>query len=181
MTEPRSGGRVAEVRPETCQLVLVRHAKASQDRSSVPDSARPLTDRGQRDATRMAERARRLFGRPDALVSSPALRALHTAQIFAEGLGIARDAIILKPDIYEASAQTLLRVIRGLDDRHRRVLLFGHNPGISEFAHLLAECPFDDMPTCALVQIELPVAHWRDAATGSGQVLQYSYPKQDQD
>lgn len=167
--------------PLTRQLVLVRHAKSSHDQGELPDSARPLNDRGRRDAAHMAERARRLLGRPDALVSSPALRALSTAEIFAEALGIAPDAILLKPDIYEASAPTLLRVVRALDDAQRQVLLFGHNPGISEFARLLADCPFGDMPTCALVQIELPIAHWREASPGSGKVLQYRDPKQDQE
>jgi phosphohistidine phosphatase len=161
------------------KLTLVRHAKSSWDSAALNDFERPLNERGRRDAPLMAERARHLLGRPDALVSSPALRALATAQLFAEALGFAREEIMLQPAIYEATRQTLLKIVQGLPERDAAVMLFGHNPGFSELAHALAECPFEDLPTCALVQIELPVKHWREVKPGTGRVLQYSFPKQD--
>lgn len=159
-------------------LTLVRHAKSSWDYTELRDFERPLNERGRRDAPIMAERARRLLGQPDRLISSPALRAITTAHVFAEAFGLQRDEIELQPKIYDATTDTLLRIVRELSDADSHVMLFGHNPGFSELANLLARCPFDEMPTCAIVQLELEIRGWRDAAPGCGQLRQYSYPKQ---
>jgi phosphohistidine phosphatase len=67
-------------------LLLVRHAKSSKSEPALPDKDRPLNDRGKRDATKMGERlAKREVG-PDLILSSPAKRALKTAQIIAKKL-----------------------------------------------------------------------------------------------
>jgi len=158
-------------------LTLVRHAKSSWDYAELNDFERPLNERGRRDAPLMAERARRLLGRPDRMVSSPALRAITTAHVFAEAFELPHDEIELQPRIYEASPQTLLRIVQDLGDADDHVMLFGHNPGFSELARQLAPCSFDEMPTCALAQIELAIDHWKDAAAGRGRLRQYSYPK----
>ncbi|HSW13157.1 MAG TPA: histidine phosphatase family protein [Solimonas sp.] len=159
-------------------LTLVRHAKSSWDYAELNDFERPLNERGRRDAPIMAERARRMLGHPDRLVSSPALRAITTAHVFAEAFGMPRDEIELQPRIYEAAPDALLRIVRELADSDDHVMLFGHNPGFSELARLLAQCGFDEMPTCALVQLEINVSSWKDATPGCGLLRQYSYPKQ---
>lgn len=159
-------------------LTLVRHAKSSRDDPELPDFERPLTERGRRDAPAMAQRARQLLGRPDRLVSSPALRAITTARSFAEGLGIATDEISVQPRIYEATVEALLRLVRTLDDHDRHVMLFGHNPGFSDLALELARCPFADMPTCAVAQFELGVKLWSEVNYGCGKLLHFTHPKE---
>jgi phosphohistidine phosphatase len=124
----------------------------------------------------MAEKVRKSPPRPDRLVSSPALRAITTAHIFADALGHAHEDIVLQPRIYEASAATLLRIVRALDDGDRHVMMFGHNPGFSELAHLLAHCEFDELPTCAVARFEL-VKTWEDVGEDCGQLSRYGYPK----
>ncbi len=159
------------------QLTLVRHAKSSWDYPDLSDFERPLNERGRRDAPRMAQRAQQWFGRPDRLVSSPALRAITTAQVFADTLGIHPHDIEIQPRIYEASVATLMTVVRGLDETCTQVVLFGHNPGLSRLAHHLARCDFDEMPTCGMVQLSLDIRQWRDAAPHCGTLLRYTYPK----
>ena len=158
-------------------LTLVRHAKSSWDYEELSDFERPLNERGRRDAPQMAQRANKLLGRPDRLVSSPALRAITTAHVFAESMGLALEEIVLQPRIYEATPQTLVQILRLLDDADPHVMLFGHNPGFSQLANLLAPCPFDEMPTCAVVQLALDIAQWRDAAPGQGKLRHYLFPK----
>lgn len=160
-------------------LTLVRHAKSSWDYAELNDFERPLNDRGRRDAPLMAERTRQLLGVPDRLVSSPALRAITTAHIFAEAFGLSRDDIELQPKIYDAAVNTLLRIVRERDERDGHVVMFGHNPGFSELANLLARCPFDEMPTCAVVHLELDIHGWAEATPNCGRLSQYSYPKQE--
>lgn len=158
-------------------LTLVRHAKSSWDYAELTDFERPLNERGRRDAPAMAQSLRKRIGRPDRIVSSPALRAITTARIFAEALGTPLEDIAVQPQIYEASPETLLKVLRGLDDRDRHVMLFGHNPGFSELAHELAHCNFDELPTCAVAQFELAVRVWGEVNYGCGTLLHYTSPK----
>lgn len=158
-------------------LTLVRHAKSSWDDPELGDFERPLNARGRRDAPLMAERAAANLPLPDLLLSSPALRAISTAHVFADGLGVDRHEIRIEPKIYEAVPAMMLRIIAALDGAQGHVMLFGHNPGISRCARLLAECPFDEMPTCGVVSIALRVDDWRDIAPSKGRLKRYDYPK----
>ena len=157
-------------------LTLVRHAKSAWDYPELTDFERPLNERGRRDAPRMALRAQGL-PKLTRIVSSPANRALATARVFAEHLGIDFDAIRIEPKLYEASRKTLLDVVTGIDGNPGHVMLFGHNPGFSELAHTLGHCPFDEMPTCAIVHFKLDVKHWKEMGPGSGTLVKYLFPK----
>ena len=159
-------------------LTLIRHAKSSWHDRTLRDFDRPLNARGLRNAPDMARRLAAELRLPLRLISSPALRALSTARYFAAAFGMPEDAIVLEPEIYEASAGTLLALVNALPDTDAHVLLFGHNPGFSDLAHQLADCPFSDMPTCAAVTIAFDLPHWRDVVPGSGRVLHYRYPKE---
>ena len=67
-------------------LFLVRHAKSSWDDTALPDKDRPLNDRGKRDAAKMGQRLAKIDVKPDLILSSPARRALTTAEIVAKKL-----------------------------------------------------------------------------------------------
>jgi phosphohistidine phosphatase len=159
------------------RLTLIRHAKSSWDYAELSDFERPLNARGRRDAPAMARRLAAELERPLCLVSSPALRAITTAHAFAEALGLPQTAIRVEPRIYEASRGNLLQLVRELEDTDSHVLLFGHNPGFTELAQLLAPCPFAELPTCAAATLGLDAAHWREVRAGAGSLLRYEYPK----
>jgi phosphohistidine phosphatase len=158
-------------------LTLVRYATSSWDYSELCDFERPLNDRGRRDAPAMARRLLKIPPRLDLLMASPATRAFTTARLFADEFGIKTQDVAVDAKIYDASVDALLRVVRGLDDGARHVGLFGHNPGMSELAHLLAECPFDEMPTCATARFEFAAKSWADVGPGDGKLVHYMYPK----
>lgn len=157
-------------------LTLVRHAKASLDYPELPDFERPLTPKGRKDAGAIAAKLRKADLTPDLLVTSPALRAISTARIFAEVMGIKPEFIMVNPHIYEAAVQTLLHITRTLPEAGRQVMLFGHNPSITHFAHELAECSFDELPTSAAVRIELAVKAWPLVRHGAGKMLRFDAP-----
>jgi phosphohistidine phosphatase SixA len=69
------------------RLFLVRHAEAAP---GEPDELRPLTAAGRDTARAVAEQLTR--ERPDAVVSSPLLRARETAQLIAEAAGVDLEA-----------------------------------------------------------------------------------------
>jgi phosphohistidine phosphatase len=159
------------------RLTLVRHAKSSWDYAELSDFERPLNARGRRDAETMAARMATTLERPLRLVSSPALRAITTAHQFAAALALPHTAIRLDPRIYEATRGTLLALLRDCEDADSHVLLFGHNPGFSELARMLAPCSFEDMPTCAVATLGFDASHWRDVRPGAGVLLRYEFPK----
>jgi phosphohistidine phosphatase len=162
-------------------LTLVRHAKSSRDYPELSDFERPLNNRGRKEAPAIAGRLRKADIKPDLLVSSPATRAIATARIFAEEMNLSLNEIVLNPHIYEASAWTLLHIVRSLPPDVDEAMLFGHNPGLSNFAHdLCQECPFDEMDTASAVRIELPARGWSLVQAGSGKVLRYDSPKREE-
>jgi len=140
-------------------LFLVRHAKSDKGDPTLPDRDRPLADRGLHEAPKMGKRLAKRDAKPDLLVSSPALRALTTAQLIADEIGYARKNIVVDDRLYASSADGLLAVIRALDKKLDRVMLCGHNPEFTELAHRLSS-RIVDMPTCALAAFRFDTKKW---------------------
>lgn len=156
-------------------LILVRHAKSSWEEATLPDRARPLAERGQRDAPLMGKRLARERVRPDLILSSPARRALSTAEIFADALEYHR-GIAVDERLYASDADTLLAVIGGLGDDQRCVMLVGHDPELTELAHRLSR-EITRMPTCAVAQFTFEAASWSGIAAQSPSRIRFDYPK----
>ncbi|MDO9140744.1 MAG: histidine phosphatase family protein, partial [Methylobacter sp.] len=114
----------------THELLLLRHAKSDWS-VDMDDFSRPLKKRGRRAAKQMGRWLVKQQLIPDIILSSPATRALATAQRVCKQLGMDESAIICDPRIYEADAQTLLALLKVRRDE-RRVLLVGHNPGLED-------------------------------------------------
>jgi phosphohistidine phosphatase len=157
-------------------LFLVRHAKSSRDDPSLPDRDRPLDDRGMQDAPKMGKRLAKRHVKPDLLLSSPALRALTTAHLIAEEVGYKRKAIVVDDRLYASSADDLLAVIRALDKKLNRVMLFGHNPEFTDLAHRLSS-EIIDMPTSAVVEFNFDTKAWSDVGEVQPAKVALDYPK----
>ena len=127
------------------RLVLVRHAKSDWGNPSLDDHDRPLNARGLRDAPRMARELAATDFRPEAILSSTALRARTTAEAFAAEFDLAVD---LDPELYGAPASTLLA--KAAAGGARRVVVVAHDPGMSTLAERLSEGEIGHMPTCAV-------------------------------
>ena len=158
-------------------LILIRHAKSSWKDASLADRDRPLNKRGKRDAPEMGRRLAARGGAPDLIVSSPATRALATARVIAEAVGYPVDGIREDERIYMASPAELLEAIRGLDDGHERVFLFGHNPGLTELVNELSEPALDNVPTCGVVELRLAADRWADLSPDKIQRADFDTPK----
>lgn len=158
-------------------LYLIRHAKSSWDHPGLRDFERPLNDRGHRDAPGMAKLLREKGIRPDLIVSSPAKRALTTAQYFAQAFGIADEDIRREEDIYEASTYDILRVIQALPDEAHTVFLFGHNPSLTDTANQFSQQYIPNVPTCGIAQLETKAEHWADFQKSNTRLVQCLFPK----
>ena len=56
-------------------------------------------------------------------------------------------------------------------------MLVGHNPAITEFVNMMADVDIDNIPTCGLVKLGLPVDSWSDVEFGAATLLDFDYPK----
>jgi phosphohistidine phosphatase len=140
-------------------LFLIRHAKSSRDDPTLHDKERPLNDRGKRDAPKMGERLAKSDAKPDLILSSPAVRALATAELIARKLDYKVKDIVVDERLYAAASDDLLQVIRELGDKPKCVMLFGHNPELTELAHRLSS-KITDMPTCAVAEFCFDTTSW---------------------
>jgi phosphohistidine phosphatase len=158
-------------------LFLIRHAKSSWAEIGAKDFDRALDDRGHRDAPKMAKILRGMGFVPDLIVSSPAKRAITTAQYFAKEYEIPFEKIDLQPDIYEASESDLLHVIRGISNGAQTVLLFGHNPTLTYFPNRYSEDLIDNVPTCGIVQLSVNTEGWSGFNEKTVSKKGFWYPK----
>lgn len=158
-------------------LFIIRHAKSDWS-FRVDDFDRPLNSRGFDDAPLMAKWLIEQEYKPDLLLSSPAKRALTTAQIFSEILRFPIQNIDTDARIYESNKQGVLEVINALRMELESVVLFGHNPTISELIAYLSDRTYEEIPTCGVVHLHFADAeHWNEISAGTGIILRYVYPK----
>jgi phosphohistidine phosphatase len=160
----------------TKRVTLLRHAKARPGDASMPDRERPLSGRGRRDAPLMAHRLHASGVRPSLILTSPAVRALETARLVAQEIGYPLEFLQREADLYLASPDDILQILRRQDDTFKDIVVCGHNPGLTEFANDFAGGEIDNIPTCGIVVIDTRVRTWRQLRRG-GSVVTFDYPK----
>lgn len=142
-------------------LTIIRHAKSSWDDASLSDIDRPLNDRGNRTAPKMAKIIHKIISHTDLIISSPALRAKSTAFYFADEFKINREEIKLDKQIYAASVADLIKCISNVDSKFNNVLLFGHNPELTMLVNRLG-AEIDNIPTCGAVGFNILSNDWHN-------------------
>jgi phosphohistidine phosphatase SixA len=153
---------------DTPQLYLLRHADAGDPEAwQGDDAARPLSPKGRRQAERLGSHLTAIGFQPDAVVSSPKLRAAETAELAAAPLGCT-----VGIDERLASGVDLGTIAAILDElgSPKRVVLVGHDPDFSEALSALVgtEVP---MKKGAIARIDL-----RDGLRPGGGVLRWLLP-----
>lgn len=158
------------------RLYVLRHAKSSWDDASLADYDRPLNDRGLETAPFMGRLMRERGYLPDAVLSSPANRARTTAKLASEADEV-RSAILYDERIYEASPQTLIKVLTTVDDNTASAMVVGHNPGMEGLVRLLTG-ETAAMPTAGLAVIDLDIENWSEIDHLSGKLVEVLRPKE---
>ena len=158
-------------------LTLVRHAKSSWNNTDLSDFERPLNSRGLKNAPEMGKRLVKAKFKVDLIISSPAVRALTTAEFIASELGYNFQRIKQEDAIYEAGLNTLLHLISSLDNNINNVMLVGHNPGFTMLCNYLSDAEIENLPTCSIAQIKFDQSSWQSVSVHSGVLLDYDFPK----
>jgi phosphohistidine phosphatase len=147
-------------------LHIVRHAKSSWDLEDVSDADRPLIDKGVWKAYQVAEKIRKDYPVPDLLISSHAIRALHTAVIFAGVMGVPFNRLNINAQLYNQSADDIFHLIRTTSDDVRSLIIFGHNPDFTDIVNKFASKPIKNLPTAGAVTFEFKAPSWKDIDAG---------------
>lgn len=159
-------------------IYLLRHAKSSWDDSGLSDKQRPLGKRGLNDAPEMGARFGARDEQLEQVISSPAVRAHTTAQLFCEACGYAPQNILIEPDLYFSGSGSIEDLILAQDDRMRSIMLVFHNPDITYFANSIDyDFRIDNVPTCGLVKLGSDIAQWRDWSRDNTMFEYFDYPK----
>ncbi|KAA5549183.1 SixA phosphatase family protein [Adhaeribacter rhizoryzae] len=158
-------------------LYLMRHAKSSWDFPELSDHDRPLNNRGRKDAPLMGRELASREVTVDLIVASSAVRALTTATLVARELEYDTEKIAVEEEIFQASKQDLLSIIKNIPNQFDKVLLVGHNYTISELANLLSPEMVPTMPTAAVVCLNFNCDTWAEIAKQNAAFAFYEYPK----
>jgi phosphohistidine phosphatase len=161
-------------------LTVIRHAKAEDASLHPEDIARPLTDKGMRDARASARILAGLQPPVDAWLTSPAVRARETTDALIAELGYTK-TVGVQDDAYPGPADRWLPLIAATSPDAHHLAIVGHNPGLEELiAGLCAGGALHlnfRLPTAALAHIELEIARWDQIRWGCGQLRLLLPPK----
>lgn len=155
-------------------LILLRHGKSDWSTNN-DDFDRPLKKRGKNASRQVGKWLSANQRVPDFVITSPATRAMQTAEIACEAMGIKKEDIYSRKHIYLATTEELLYVLEDCPEQAQCVMLVGHNPGLEELLYYLVNgtmtIPEDGklMPTATLAILEMPDT-WAQLQTGSAKL-----------
>jgi len=157
----------------------MRHAKAEPFAPS--DHARPLTERGIRDARAAGVHLHDRGLVPDLALVSSATRALGTWSAVAEAFPDADVDVEVQDALFSASFETLLETLNALPEEEHTVLFVGHNPTAAFLCHFLDDGEGDTdavsgllqgFPPAALAVFEV-VVPWAGLEAETGRLVDY--------
>jgi phosphohistidine phosphatase len=170
----------------THRLLVVRHAStsAAPPTRRGTDHDRTLDGKGKRQLPSIRDGVRE-FGQPlDVVLASTAARVRQTvAGMLPADFEPAN--ISWFDQLYLADVRTLFTVLRAVSERHQRVAVCGHNPGLHELALDLVgdQAPgalAAGFPTGAMAAFDIDVA-WAELVAGAGRLVNLRAPKRSRD
>lgn len=159
-------------------LYLLRHAKSSWKNDSLKDHDRPLNSRGERDAPRMGKWLAANVPPPELILCSDSARTLATIAPVMEAWQLPDKVLQTTPKLYHASTEDLWELVQECSGSIDRLLLVGHNPGLTSFANSL--CPqfnTENIPTAGFAAFSFKIKNWSEAEANEASFETYQYPK----
>jgi phosphohistidine phosphatase len=129
------------------RLFIVRHAEAA---AGQPDDLRTLTEQGREQARRLGRRFADDGIQPDAVLSSPLLRARETAAEIAQAVGVEAE-----PDERLAPGAEPDDVRAAASGRGETVVVVGHQPDCGRAAAVLSGGPEPAFPPGGVFAVEV--------------------------
>jgi phosphohistidine phosphatase len=158
------------------QLYIVRHGIAidREDPKSPADPERFLTEEGIDKTKEVAKGVARLGISPDLLISSPYVRAMQTAEIFAAALDYPKQKIRHTDALLPGSEATLFYKELAKDKQSSTVFCFGHAPQLDD---LIAAGLGSKRHVSALKKAGIALLELKRVSPPDGQLVWLATPK----
>jgi phosphohistidine phosphatase len=140
-------------------LILIRHAKSNWD-APLQDIDRPLDQRGMKDAHLVSLKIHDFIPKIYVIWSSVAKRAADTAGIFAQNILYPIECIVYKDELYTFDEKHLESVIKSCDNAIESLIIFGHNPAMTNFVNKFGDVFISNVPTSGFVSLEFDTDYW---------------------
>ncbi|MEO8146584.1 MAG: histidine phosphatase family protein [Bacteroidia bacterium] len=162
-------------------LVLIRHSKSSYFTDEHNDIDRPLNERGYKDAEMMCDVLKKEKLKIGKIISSPAVRAISTALIFAHGLKVNYENVAINKLLYQCGKEKILEVIKAQEDELNQMMIVGHNPDFEELLRYLVKEKIEKYPTTGIALVTFNVTKWNDINHQKGKLIKLLLPEQFRD
>lgn len=160
---------------KTKRLVIIRHGKSSWKDEELEDIERPLKGRAFNDAELVTTAYKATAKHNFTAFTSPAVRAHETSKLVTQQLKDNVKSLKVEDDLYTFSPSALFDFIKNLPDDIDNVMLFGHNPAITDVVNQIGSEFFQNIPTTGLVEIHFNKSHWSKIDKGETQL--FLFPK----
>lgn len=152
------------------KIIFIRHAKSSWKFKNLNDIDRPLSPKGIRTLSAQLEKHQKEIPVPSIVLSSPAVRAAHTAILTCHFLKIPPESIKIKPGLYNSSVLAIIKLIEAeIGPTIKTILIVGHDPLLSETINYICNTDYQKIPTSGIFEVEVNLKN-RRIKKGSGKI-----------
>jgi len=135
------------------QLHFLRHADAGDPEAfKGDDAARPLSEKGELQAERLGSFLAEIGFQPDAIISSPKVRARRTAEVVGAAIGV---GVRLDDRLAEGFEPAAVDAILADAGTPQRPVLVGHDPDFSQVLGWLVNADGLTMKKGALARVDV--------------------------
>jgi len=146
------------------ELLLLRHAQAGAGSVSGRDYDRVLTDFGRTQPGPVGEALLEAGFKPQLVLCSASARTRETLGLLDDSGLCSGAELRFSEGLYECTTRQILMELAAVESAVERVLLLGHNPGLSDLATALSRRAVGLQPgDCAWLEFE---HDWQSLGSG---------------
>lgn len=151
------------------KLIFLRHAKSQWDfpQGHVRDRDRPIKKKGINRMQLLIEHYHDCFKGVEKVYSSPAKRALQTAELLVDGFKWDFEILEVKGELYTFSDDPILDFIARMDNLYKTVVLVGHNPAFESCIVQLGDTYIGHLPTASFGIVSFEGDAWNKIKNGT--------------
>ncbi|MPM55078.1 hypothetical protein SDC9_101863 [bioreactor metagenome] len=158
-------------------LLIMRHGKADGQIGGKSDLDRSLTELGKKRTGIIAQELIRRNTIPEFIISSPAARALETAEFLAAQFSLKTAQIGIDEDLYFKTVNDYFDALYAAPEEYNKIMIVGHNPLITQFANFFLSQKIIDLPTSGLLALHSEARSWPEFVIAFKKALFYLIPK----
>jgi len=163
-------------------IFLLRHGHAPRS-GNEPDKERQLSPVGRKEIGEVAAFLKERVC-PDIIIASDAVRTRQSTEHFCQAASY-QPLCQFTSDLYNCSTDDIIQVIENCENRYDRLMIVGHNPGITSVVDQFPSVRPDRAlevksrnydPTAKLVLLKANVSNWHDLLSAKWEIDAVFWP-----